>query len=326
MHEFKREKSKREDVQEFAFGLEEVLFALHDRLRGKSWIPDPYVAFPVTDPKLRLIHKASVRDRVLYQGVHRQVYPVFDRTFIHDSYASRVGKGVLAGVIRLQEFVRKASKNYTRRTFVLKCDIRKFFDSIDHVVLLRLLRRRVEDAELFSLLSQIVSSLEKSPGKGLPLGNVTSQLFANVYLNELDTFMKRALKQSYYIRYCDDFVCVGTSAEELRALIPEISVFLEETLHLHLHPRKVSIRALHQGVDFLGYVALPHLRTLRTQTKRRMFRRCGEIFAHRDTDAGEAFAGRVLASYKGLLSHSREYRTWKRLERLYDSGFPPSRE
>lgn len=307
-------------MQKFAFRLEDALFALHERLREKSWIPDLYVCFPVADPKPRLIHKASVRDRVLYQGVHRQVYPVFDRTFIHDSYASRVDKGVLAGVIRLEEFVRKASQNYTRRVFVLKCDIRKFFDRIDHAVLMRLLQKKVTDSKLLALLLQVVSSFEKSPGKGLPLGNVTSQLFANVYLNELDQFVKRTLKQPYYIRYCDDFVIVGTNAEELQILIPKISDFLEETLCLSLHPRKVSVRALHHGADFLGYVTFSGYKTLRTRTKQRMFKRCCGIFQNRTTDAEEAYAGRVLISYKGLLSHSREYRTWKRLERIYAWG------
>ncbi|MBI1975151.1 MAG: group II intron reverse transcriptase domain-containing protein [Parcubacteria group bacterium] len=280
-------------------------------------MPDPYIAFRIADPKPRLIHKASVRDRVLYQGVFRQLYPVFEKIFIHDSYASQTGKGVLAGVLRLEQFVRRASRNYSRSVFILKCNIRKFFDSIDHDILFDLLKRKIRDADLLWLLGRVISSFEKTEGKGLPLGNVTSQLFANVYLNELDQFAKRELEAPYYIRYCDDFVIVGEDPDGLHALIPRISTFLEEQLHVSLHHRKVSIRRLEQGVDFLGYVTLPRFRVLRTRTKRRMFKRCKLVFRKRTTDMEEAYADRVLSSYKGLLSHSREYRSWKRLEKLH---------
>src|SRR3989344_748598 len=175
--EFKRGKSNKKDVQEFVFRLEDNLFNLHDRLRRYAWSPDPYVSFPVADPKPRQIHKATVRDRVLYQAIFRQLYPTFDKAFIHDSYASRIGKGTVAGVLRFEEFARRASKNYSRRIFILKCDIRKFFDCVDHSILFKLLSARVDDKELLDLLTLILKSFEKLSGKGLPLGNVTSQLF-----------------------------------------------------------------------------------------------------------------------------------------------------
>jgi hypothetical protein len=138
-------------------------------------------------------------------------------------------------------------------------------------------------------------------------------------MNELDQFMKRELKARYYIRYCDDFVIVGDDALKLRALIPRIGGFLGERLRISLHPRKISIQKLEQGVDFLGYVTFQQFRVLRTRTKRRMFKRCADVFAHQDTEAKEVYAARVLSSYKGLLSHSREYRSWKRLEELYEN-------
>ena len=307
-------------MQEFAFRLEDNLFDLHERLSSGVWVNDPYTEKPIADPKPRLIHIASVCDRVLYQAVSRQLYPIFDRTFIHDSYASRTGKGVLAGVIRLEEFVRKASRNYSRPVFVLKCDIWKFFDGIDHEILFSLLEKKVNDPDLLRLLHDIISSFEKTAGKGLPLGNVTSQLFTNVYLNELDQFMKREFKARYYIRYCDDFVIVSDDALKLRTLIPCIGDFLLKRLCLSLHPRKVSIRKLEQGVDFLGYVTFPRFRVLRTSTKQRMFQRCASVFAISADRAREGYAARVLSSYKGLLSHSREYRSWKRLEKLYENG------
>ncbi len=315
--EFRRGKTNKSDVQRFAFHLEDNLFGLHDRLLHKAWTPDSYVAFRVADPKLREIHKASVRDRVLYQAVFRQLYPIFEKSFIHDSYASRKGKGVLAGVQRLEEFVRRASRNYSRSVFVLKCDIRKFFDGIGHETLFRLLEKKIDDPDILWLLRKVILSFEKGPGTGLPLGNVTSQLFANVYLNELDQFAKRELKARYYIRYCDDFVIVEEDYGKLHTFISRIGGFLEKDLHLSLHPRKVSIRKLKQGIDFLGYVTFPRFRTLRTNTKRRMFKRCKLIFACKGDEARKVYATRVLSSYKSLLSHSREYRTWKKLEKLY---------
>ena len=315
--EFKRGKSRKQEVQEFAFSLEDNLFDLHERLRSHAWFPDPYVSFRVADPKPRQIHKASVRDRVLYQAVFQQLYPIFDKSFIHDSYASRTGKGTLSGVLRFEEFARKASGNYSHGVFILKCDIRKFFDCIDHRILFELLSARIDDAKLLHLLALIIKSFEKSPCMGLPLGNVTSQLFANIYLNELDQYLKRIQKERYYIRYCDDFIVVSKHFDKLHALIPRISEFLESRLKLFLHPHKISVRPLAQGLDFLGYVAFPRHKVLRTRTKRRMFRRCKRLFSQRAIEDHDGYPKRMLSSYKGLLSHAREYRSWKRLEQLY---------
>lgn len=319
--QFSKGKRNNPEVAAFALRLEDTLFSLHEQLASGTWTADPYVRRKISDPKSRTIHIPSVRDRVLFQSVYQQLYPVFDLGFIYDTYASRNGKGTHAGVRRLEAFTRRLSRNNTRQVFALKCDIRKFFDSIDHAILFRLLQIKIDDAGLLQLLARIIESFEKTPGKGLPLGNVTSQLFGNIYLNELDQYMKRELKTRFYIRYCDDFVIVDTSAEKLRALIPSIRNFLERVFKLSLHPNKISIRTLAQGVDFLGYVTLPRFRVLRTGTKRRMFKRCSFAFAHQDNEVEKAYAQRMLLSYKGLLSHSREYGVWKRLGRLYTDRF-----
>ncbi len=257
----------------------------------------------IADPKPRIIHIASVRDRVLFQAVYQQLYQIFDKSFIHDSYASREGKGTHAGVERFEVFARKVSANYTKPTFVLKCDIRKFFDGIDHRMLLSLLEKKITDGRLFELLRKIIDSFHTVPEKGLPLGNVTSQLFANIYLNELDQFMKHSLKATYYIRYCDDFVILNQSHRVLEWLIEKVRHFLREALLLELHPQKVTIRKLRQGTDFLGYVSLPHYRVLRTKTRRRMLKRltflCGSV--HTKEDFSSALP--VVKSYTGVLSH-----------------------
>lgn len=210
-----------------------------------------------------------------------------------------------AGVQRFAVFARKVSANYRYPAFVLKCDIRKFFDSIDHHILFSLIVRKITDERLHALILLIISSFHTTHSKGLPLGNVTSQIFANIYLNELDQFVKHELKASYYIRYCDDFVTLNRSHTTLTAYIPRIHVFLTEKLSLKLHPCKVVIRKLQQGIDFLGYVSLPHYRVLRTRTKRRMLRRVNK---------------ENLASYLGLLAHCRGYTLKQRIELSISTG------
>src|SRR3989344_3939499 len=271
--EFRRGKRNKRDTQGFEFRLEENLFSLRDDLLSGEYRHGVYESFYVRDPKLRHIHKASVRDRLLHQAVFRVVYPIFDKRFIYDSYSSRLGKGTHAGVARLAAFLRKVSENHTRGAWALKCDIRKFFDSVDHKILIGLVRLKIADERTIRLIEIIVESFQASAGKGLPLGNVTSQLFGNIYMNELDRFVKHALRERHYLRYSDDFLIVGSDLEHLKRLITPIADFLRRQLSLSLHPTKVTIRKVRQGVDFLGYVSLPHHVVLRTKTKRRMFER-----------------------------------------------------
>lgn len=299
--QFSRGKRSNSAVAKFELRLEEHIFSLYERLMRGEWVNDPYVCRLISDPKPRIIHIASVRDRVLFQAVYQILYQIFDKTFIHDSFASRKYKGAHAGVKRFEIFVRKASANYTRNAFVLKCDVKKFFDNIDHSVLFSLISKRITDEKLLALIHVIISSFYTVLGKGLPLGNVTSQLFANIYLNELDQFVKHELKEEYYIRYCDDFAILGGGAIVLETLVGKISDFLGRKLLLKLHPSKVIIRKLRRGIDFLGYVSLPHYRILRTTTKRRMFARVCRI---------------NLPSYLGMLQYCKGWRISKRLGKI----------
>ncbi|OGZ33312.1 MAG: hypothetical protein A2174_01060 [Candidatus Portnoybacteria bacterium RBG_13_41_18] len=271
--EFCRGKKKKLDVLEFELNLEDNLFGLHYELRDKIYQHSYYTAFSICDPKPRRIHKACVRDRVLHHAVFRVLYPIFDKSFIFDSYSCRLEKGTHKAVNRLAMFCRRLSQNNTQNIIVLKCDVKKFFDSIDQNILLELTGRKFEDGNTMRLIEKIVESFAKSPGKGLPLGNVTSQLFANIYLNELDWFIKHILHIKYYLRYCDDFVILGENEKYLRELILPISGFLEQRLKLTLHPDKIVIRKYHQGIDFLGYVILPHYRVLRTKTENRIIKK-----------------------------------------------------
>lgn len=251
-----------------------------------------------------------MRDRVVHQAVYRVLYKIYDKNFIYDSYSCRLEKGTHRGVKRLEEFIRKESKNYSRNIWVLKCDISKFFDSINHNILKSILFEKSLDENTRWLIEQIIKSFEKSPDKGLPLGNVTSQLFSNIYLNKFDQFVKHKLRARYYIRYCDDFVIVSKGKKYLELLLTQITNFLKNELNLSLHPRKVEIRKSPQGIDFLGYVVLPHYKVLRTNTKKRILGKVkGGIHM-------EDISNATIQSYLGMLSHCKGYKIAQKLKLL----------
>ena len=199
---------------------------------------------------------------------------------------------------RFKKFAYKVSKNHTRTCWVLKCDIKKFFASIDQRTLLDILARYVPDVRINALITEVVGSFHSTEtSKGLPLGNLTSQLLINVYMNEFDQFVKHALKTKYYIRYADDVVILSASRFNLDAVLLRIGEFLKIRLELTLHPDKVFVKTFASGVDFLGWVHFPDHRVLRTSTKRRMLK-C----------AGWDFSKAERASYAGLLKHGN---AWK---------------
>ena len=283
-------------MQEFQFNLEDNIFQLHQELKNKTYQHSLYTAFYVTDPKLRHIHKACVRDRVLHHAIFRILYPIFDEQFIFDSYSCRLNKGTHWAVRRLKSFCQKVSNNNSVTITVVKCDVKKFFDSVDHSVLLQFVRKRIRDEDALWLIERIIKSFRTEVGVGLPIGNVTSQLFANIYLNELDNFAKHTLKAKYYLRYCDDFVLLSKNREELAQVVNQISFFLWKCLKLSLHPNKIIFRKYHQGIDFLGYVVRPYCITLRTKTKRRILWKVSR---------------RNYASYQGVLRHCNGYKIQK---------------
>jgi len=305
--EFRKGKRKKSDVAYFEANLEDNLFRLHAVLSDKTYTPDEYSSFFVADPKLRHIHKATIRDRVLHQAVFRVLYEIFDPKFIFDSYSSRNSKGIHAGFARLVKFSKQISSNYRKPSWVLKCDIKKFFDSIDHEVLLNLIFKSSKvDCETRWSVTKIINSFEKAEGKGLPLGNVTSQLFANIYLNKLDQFVKHKLKQKCYIRYCDDFVILAKNKEELVNVLLEIQEFLSEKLLLNLHEGKVNFRKLQHGIDFLGYINLPHYTVLRTKTKRRVYKKVINLTELlKAGKISEEYFNNSVQSYLGILTHCK---------------------
>lgn len=290
---FSRGKKSRKDVSLYQKYLEKNLADLHTQLSSSLYEHKSYQRFTIHDPKQRQIHKATVADRIVHQALVTAIEPLFERRFIYDSYSCRLNKGAHAGVLRLKTFLASTSSNDTKVVYVLKCDVRKYFASIDHEILLSLIARRIQDDVVLELIRTIILSHGAETGKGIPLGNISSQLFANIYLHELDWFMKQTLGVKQYIRYCDDFVIVSQDRTHLEKLITPIRNFLKTELQLDLHPSKVSIRSWRQGVDFLGYVLLPHATVVRTKTQRRV---------HSRVNANN------YSSYLGVCSHANAYR------------------
>lgn len=311
--EFKRGKSKKYDVGQFDQDLESNILKLHYELKNKTYCHSKYVSFYIQDPKLRHIHKATVRDRVLHHAIFRILYPIFDKTFIFDSYSCRINKGTHRAINRLNQFATKVSKNNSRNCFILKCDIKKFFDSVNQDVLINLIKEKINNHEVVWLLNIVLKSFVK----GLPMGNITSQLFANIYLNKLDQFVKHQLKIKYYIRYCDDFAIAEDDKERLNYCITEVDEFLRNSLKLYLHPSKIIIRRYHQGVDFLGYVIFPHHRVLRTKTKNRIFKKIKiKLSQLKGNKISKESFNQSAQSYSGMLNHCNGYNIKKNIVKL----------
>lgn len=291
--EFVRGKRGKPDVQAFERNLTDNLFALHDELANLTYQHGSYHRFSICDPKPRVIHKAAVRDRLVHHAVHRVLYPFFDHRFIADSFSCRIGKGTHRALGRFRAIAFQVSRNHTRTYWVLKCDIRKFFASIDHAVLLRLLAGRIRDEDILRLLGEVIGSFSSGiSGVGLPLGNLTSQLFANVYMDRFDQFVKHRLKVRHYVRYADDFVFLSEDRDRLLHHLPSIRSYLRNELRLDLHPDKLYLRTFASGVDFLGWINFPDHRVMRPATKRRMLR---QVATH-PTDE-------TMQSYMGLMRH-----------------------
>lgn len=291
--EFLVGKRHRLDVQIFSANLLDNILALHDDLLYHRYAHGGYQAFRISDPKPRQIHKASVRDRLLHHAIYRRLYPFFDRTFIPDSYSCRLGQGTHKASKQFQKCFWQVSHNDTRNCWVLKGDMRKFFASINHGVLLGILTEYVPDQEIIWLLSRVIGSFHSdSANRGLPLGNLTSQLFANIYLNQFDQFVKHKIKAKYYIRYADDFVILSADKAWLERQISPLQIYLSSKLKMELHPDKLFLKTVSSGMDFLGWVHFPYHRVLRSATRRRMLRNIQQNTSRES-----------LESYLGFLKH-----------------------
>lgn len=265
-------------VAVFEFNLSHELLRLQGELQSRTYQPGPYTTFMIHDPKERMISAAPFRDRVIHHALCAVIEPIFERTFIHDSYANRKGKGTHRAIERYQHYAR-------RYRYVLKCDIKKFFPSLDHAVLKRELRWKIACPATLWLCDLIIdNSNEQASGadfegvqhffnrRGLPIGNLTSQFWANVYLNRFDHFVKETLAAPGYVRYVDDFVLFSDRKEELHRWKEKIEKYLIVHLRLKPHPDKTHVHRTERGVPFLGFRVWPQYRVAMKERVRRFER------------------------------------------------------
>lgn len=300
-------KQGRPDVIAFKSRLEDELLSLHSDFLNGNYCHAGYTRFIVHDPKKRVIHKASVRDRVVHRMIYNAILPIFDRVWLDCSFACRPEKGQHISIERVLRALNRATDNYTRVCIAVKCDVRKFFDNIDHEALFRLLCRRVRNSKLQSLLWKIIASFEIAPGRGIPLGNLSSQVFANVYLHQLDLFAKHTLKIVHYYRYADDILMLFDTEMEARTRVAQIGGFLQDQLRMNLHPEKTVVRKSLWGIDWLGQVLLQGYRVLRPVTRRRMMRRVEEGLDN--VESPKKVCG-MLGSYWGLIKPVAHIHLW----------------
>ena len=270
----RRGKGDKPYVIEFEAHLHEHLDSLAEELRSQEWTPKGYTCFYVNDPKRRLINAPAFEDRIVHRALYDVIYGLFRRGFVEGSFACQRGKGTHAGVARLQQFIH----NYRDPPYYLQVDIRSYFASIDHEILMNIIRRKIADRDVLSLIQKILDSYCDRPGVGIPLGNLTSQLFANIYLNELDYYAKHTLKCRHYLRYMDDIVILNESKAQLWDWKSAIEGYLTG-LHLHLHPRKQIVAPARHGIDWLGYVTYPDHVRVRNRNIHRVYDRLQQIEA-----------------------------------------------
>lgn len=309
-----RGKRGRSAAAAFEYRLADNLLHIQTELVERTYRPGAYVSFYIHDPKTRLISAAPFRDRVVHHALCNVIEPIFERSFVFDSYANRVGKGTHAAIDRAQSFAR-------RYRYVLQCDVEQFFPAIDHALLRETLARKIDDANTLWLIDQILASgvgvladeygmryfpcddlFAANRPRGLPIGNLTSQFWANCFLNPFDHFVKRELRCPGYVRYVDDVLLFGDDAREMqqwRDAIVQRLARLRLTIHAGAHVRPVS-----EGLPFLGFVIYPDHRRLKRRKVIAYHRALRQLI-------GQAQPDRVVASLQGWINHARYGDTWR---------------
>ena len=307
------------DVLEFTANLEENLIALQNQLIYQTYQTSRYHEFYVHDPKTRLVMALPFKDRVIHHALCNIIEPIFEARFISDSYACRVGKGTHAGADRVTEFLRSAQRHWPK-VYCLKGDIKQYFPSINHGILKRIIRKKITCPKTLWLLDEIIDSSADPDAlnpSGIPIGNLTSQLFANVYMNEFDHYIKEDLTARYYVRYMDDFIILNGDKKQLWAVLEEVQDFLESCLGLQLNG-KTGIFPIKQGVDFLGYRIWPTHRLLRKSSIRRMKRKLKAFKIKFQND--QITLEKINAAIQSWLGHAKHADSYRIREKLLE-GF-----
>ena len=312
----RKHKSTRNYVIEFEKDLLNNILKLKHELETCTYTPEPLKTFILRDPKTRKISKSEFRDRIVHHALFNVLEPIYEKRFIYDSCANRKNKGNLFAIRRFYKFLRKVTKNGTLTinkynnnsiiSYCLKADIKHYFETVDQQILLKIIKRKVKDEKVIWLTEQILINFNtKIKGKGMPLGNLTSQFFANIYLNELDYFIKHNLRIKYYIRYVDDFVILHESYDQLLKWKGYISGFLIDNLKIELHKDKSRIIPLSRGIDFIGFRNFYYYKLLRNRNVRKMKNKI------RSYKEGIITKDKITESFQGWQAYAKWANTYK---------------
>jgi RNA-directed DNA polymerase len=353
-------KNKRNTINALKFEIdyEKNLFQLHCDIISGNYKIQPSICFVNFTPVQREIFAADFRDRVVHHLVYNYIATIFEKTFIHDSYSCRIGRGTHFGINRIDHFIRSCSANYRKDCHILKLDIQGYFMSIDRSLLFSFVNNTLNQYShkivfdlplVLKLLKKIIfndptknyilngnkndwaglpsskSLFYSGLNKGLPIGNLTSQLFSNIYLNPFDHFVKKELGIRYYGRYVDDFVIVHSDKGYLKSIIPVIREYLQAELQLTLHPNKIYLQHFSKGVKFLGAVIKPHRIYIANRTKANFYSALEEqnkiAREHKPTNEEQEKFLCSMNSYLGIMKHYKTYKLRKRFIRKYLSGW-----
>lgn len=349
---FDARRNKRNTINALAYEreFEQKLFELFDEIIAHNYKPRPSICFVVNKPVKREIFAADFRDRIVHHLIYNYIAPIFEKSFINDSYSCRKGKGTHYGIKRVDHFIRSCSRNYTQDCYILKLDLKGYFMSInrtklyDKIESILLVKKHKIDYDLALILELIKRTIFNDPtinckikgnktdwqnlpqtkslftsasDCGLPIGNLTSQLFGNIYLNDFDHFVKRDLKIKYYGRYVDDFVLIHNDRKYLKSIISEIKSYLKRELQLTLHPDKIYLQHFSKGVKYLGAVIKPYRIYISKRTVGNLYdniRKMNEIVKEKKPDKEEIdnFIA-SMNSYLGILQHYKTYTIRKKI-------------
>ncbi|NDY73998.1 hypothetical protein DO021_19725 [Desulfobacter hydrogenophilus] len=301
------------DVLNFSERLEENLIDIQNHLMWKSWSPGKYKSFITHEPKKRFIQAPPFKDRVVHHALVQIIEPLFEKKFIYHSYACRRGKGTHGAVAKTQAYLKIAAAKWGNESaYVLKADISKYFPSVNHRILMKILKKTIRDKDVLWLCGLIIYKGGVG-GFSIPVGALTSQLFANIYLDQLDHFMKDQLGLPYYIRYMDDFIVFGPDKHWLRKAMILAVGFITDELQLRMNP-KTQIFPIRQGVDFCGYRMWPtHALPRKRNVKRAKLRFLKLTRQYSDGVVGLRGVFASVSSFVGYMKHCSSYTTTKNI-------------
>ncbi len=324
----RKRKTLKQYVIEFEKELKQNILDLQNELINGTYYPKPLETFILRDPKTRKISKSDFRDRVVHHALCNIIEPLFDKSFIYDNYANRLGKGSIKAVERFDIFKRKISKNFTKECYVLKADIKHYFETVNHEVLITLIKKKIGDEKVLWLITKILNNHVTQSGggakpTGMPLGNLTSQFFANIYLNELDQYVKHKLRAKYYIRYVDDFIILDNTKAKLEEYKEKINDFLNNSLKIELHPDKSKIHNINIGTNFLGFRVFHKHKLVRKKNLKKFERKFIQL--RKKYHNGMITRENVIQIFEGWIAYvinADTYKYRRHITRLFNKYFP----